>query len=750
MHLRLALAAALVAGLAVPLTSHAALGPLPDPTVAAARDTEAVVMHGSDFPGWAAPGNVTAKLPATDLSCIEPAGMDCAHNHYATPEVDTGAAAGSGPDVTRITGWRWNGRGFVEVPFQVDEVFTRYLDNSASGFAVYSGEDQHTTYAFDREGFRWTRGTCVAQPDSPVAKDPVPGLDTDDELAFMAADTGGRAPSTALRPHGTTAVQEVSVLDPLTQRTGYLYVMLGRKASFTAANGYVHYQRDPDADRFAKSQSSYSDYGNAAVGPYCDAAGNVIGTARRRPLDTATVSTDRYRYRYDGRWLMTDVRISPDGGQTYGPDLVDRWKARAFQQDAESETPCCGYEEEDTNWGGSSTLLGERVGPVRAIRETWGADSGTNVVRRETFYRDEMTMKTWLRVHVIPPLDGIYAQWDYNAGRMTTFRSSYQPGGVPIDGRNDEAFGNLDDPCNGKYDANGTGDLTQTYRSTYRALGVCALSPYHQSVDLADPTFGGPQAALQWGETSGPWGTVVDRYTVAARDLTPGGAVQSLAAEPYYRDDSCFDDATGTNPGPRLRLRAAGEPTVAADGTPRRCWTPADGTAESDHFYQGDIGTHGVHLLFLVDSDNARQTVPLDEIVVEQRQVFLPGDPGNVGEQYGRSLEKPLVARAASATFAEAPLATSLAWTGDTATGPGNVVRLAARLVDENGTPVAGAVVQLSLDGAGAPATTGADGEAARTVRVTGPPHAHQARAVYQGDAGHAGSSVDQSVADRR
>ena len=169
-------------------------------------------------------------------------------------------------------------------------------------------------------------------------------------------------------------------------------------------------------------------------------------------------------------------------------------------------------------------------------------------------------------------------------------------------------------------------------------------SPYHQSIDFADPTFGGLNAALQWGQTSGPWGTIVDRYSAGARDLTPGGAAQSIAAQPYYRDDSCFDDATGTNPGPRLHLRGAGEPTLLPDGTPRTCWKPSDGPVESDRFFQGDIGTHGVHLLFLVDSDNARQTVPLDEIVVDQRQVFLPGDPGNVGEQYGRSFEKPLIA----------------------------------------------------------------------------------------------------------
>jgi hypothetical protein len=61
-------------------------------------------------------------------------------------------------------------------------------------------------------------------------------------------------------------------------------------------------------------------------------------------------------------------------------------------------------------------------------------------------------------------------------------------------------------------------------------------------------------------------------------------------------------------------------------------------------YYQGSIGTHGLHLLFLAESDNARLTVPVDEIVSDWRMVMLPGDPGNVGERYGRSFEKPLVA----------------------------------------------------------------------------------------------------------
>jgi hypothetical protein len=548
--------------------------------------------------------------------------------------------------VDELHGFRWDGKRFEPVPFQVDERFTRYLNNTASGFAVYSGEDRHTTYAFDREGWRWygedPSDPCQAVPVGEVTTDPVEGLDHDDELAFMARDAGAQAPAGAELPKGATAAKEVRVVDPATQQVRFLYVVRGDVKD--KAKPYVRYERDANADTYEKSESSYDNYGNARRGTVCDADGDVVGTnERRRPRDTATVTTPRYEYRYDGRWLMTRIGISPKDDWRYGPDLVDRWKARAFQQDPSSETPCCGYEEEDTNWGGSSTLLGERVGPVRVIRETWGADSGTNVIRRETFYRDSVDQRTYLRVHPIPPLDGIYAQWDFNADTMRTFRSATKPEGVKIDGVNDEAFGNLDDPCNARYDANSTSDVDQQYRSIYKTVGLCELSPYHQSVDVADPTFSSANASLSWTQTSGPHGTIVDRISTVPRETTPGGAVQQLAAVPYYRDDACFDDGTGTDPGPRIRLRQAEEELRTASGADRRCWTPADGKPSGDDtFFQGSIGTHGLHLLLLGESDNARLQVPVTEIVSDWRMVMLPGDPGNVGERYGRSFEQPL------------------------------------------------------------------------------------------------------------
>lgn len=717
--------------------------PVVDPTVPAVRAVDPVVLTGAHFGDWAVPENVTAKAPLTDLLDCQSFDEQCEHNTYREPDVDSSdVVAPEGADVSTLSGWRWDPEQarFVEVPFQVDQVFTRYLSNMASGFSVYSGEDQHTTYAFQREGFRYTASDpsnpCLAVPDSETATDPIRGLDSNDEVVFMARDAGPQAPADALRPHGTSAVKAVTVVDPLTQATSYLYVMQGRTPSYTAENGYVRYTRDASADTFEFSESSYDNYGNAATGPYCDDEGSVVTKAdgtpdiqRRRPRDTATIETDRYRYRYDGRWLMTDVRVKEDGASEYGPDLVDRWKARAFQQDAESETPCCGYEEEDTNWGGSSTLLGELSGPVRTVRETWGADSGTNVIRRETFYRDDMVMKTWLRVHVIPPLDGIYAQWDYNAGVMTDYYNPNVTNGVPIDGSNDEVLGNFDDPCNAKYDANDTGEVTQTYRDLYVMTGACDWFPYHQSFDVSDPTMSKPGVMLDWSLTAGPAGSIVDRYYVEPTSNTAGGLAQGAVAVPYYRDDSCFDDATGTNPGPRLKLRSPGEPTTdPATGQPRRCWTPADGVVDNDTaFFQGDIGAHGVHILFLVDSDNARQTVPVNEIVSSHRQVFLPGHrDASAGEEYGRGFEKPLVATATDASFAEAPpeppakATTVLDYDGDTMAGPRKAVQLAATLTTADGSPVTGAPVVFTFGSDGpVTATTGDDGRA--VVQATYP-----------------------------
>ena len=230
-----------------------------------------------------------------------------------------------GEPIDRLLGYRWTGERFEQIPFQVDEVFTRHLSNNASGFSFYSGRDRHVSYAFDREGWRWIDShpddACRAWPASEIARDPVRGLDTDDELVFMARDLGPRAPGTTERPHGIDEIVEVVVPDPLNGTVRYAYVALaaedGPGPAFDATNGYVRYERDAHADVFLFSQSSYSNYGNAPHGPWFDPSTGVCheeedSWRQRRPGDHATVSTPRYRFRYDGRWLMTEVRVSHD------------------------------------------------------------------------------------------------------------------------------------------------------------------------------------------------------------------------------------------------------------------------------------------------------------------------------------------------------------------------------------------------------------------------------------------------------
>lgn len=714
-------------GLAGALTGLVATGlpataQVPDPveilTTAPAREAEPVVLTGRDFPGWAVAQDVEVHPGSVEgARCLagqeEPAfaGPDsCSHNRYEEPLVSTQDAAGlEGIPVDRLVGYRYDAdtNQMLEVPLQVDEMFQRHLSNNNSGFGVYSETDSHTSYAFEREGFRFLDSApgdpclAVARDGIVTTADPVVGLDTDDEIVFMARDAGPVAPAAALEAvKGIEQWRHVTVNDPVYGASTHLYVGLGAddgaRPSFDATNGYVRYARDADADTFRFSESSYDNYGATEHGPWMDDAG-VCHSAedewlQHRPGDAATITTPRYRFRYDGRWLMTDIRISADedGDWTYGVDLVDQWKARAFQQRPSGQTPCCGYEEEVNNWGGSSILMGELTGPVRVIRETWGADSCTNCVRREIFYRDEVRLGLFLRVHVIPPVDGIYAQWDYNPMAVTTYYNPWVPEGVAIDGRDDEAFGNAYvhvGPDGVRYDDPGTnGLLGGPIEVGDPAEGTCGAPPVpglpayggwgddplctYNDIDSPDPTFSGPSALLNWEQVAGPSGAIVTRWTL--KQATAGSA-QTASAVPYYRDDACFDDGTGTSPGPHLRSRgvesdedntsqwhrtdAAGRPERTASGEvnwlPRECWDvekmsdPAYAAALRDtprRFLQGSIGTHGIHIELIADSDNAHTTLPLTEIDTEQRMVMLPPTLENVGETWGRAFEKPLVA----------------------------------------------------------------------------------------------------------
>jgi len=292
----------------------------------------------------------------------------------------------------------------------------------------------------------------------------------------------------------------------------------------------------------------------------------------------------------------------------YGPDLIDRWKGRAFQQNPDSTISLVGFEDEQVNWEANSALLGERAGPVRAIREIWGADSGTNVTNTESFYRDEITYHYHVRVHPIPP-DGLYTSWDYNAHVVSKYYDIIKPDGVDIDGVNDDT-GNVD--------------------------GVFGMPAYF---DAPDPTFNAPSAVLNWEEVSGAGdnGTLV--YIVEIKGAT---TAENPAVVPYYRDDACLDDGTGDNPVPRpWPGETSTDPRVQAGYSAENGGTPyAQLTCEQK---QGVWGAHGIHYFFSNDTDNAASPEVLTEIDAQQWQFTVPtAAPTNVGQQYGNVVITPL------------------------------------------------------------------------------------------------------------
>ena len=613
----------------------------------AARAVEPVVLTGAQIRDWSGPAAETVCEPypsGTSFAQSFTGGRD-AHNGTDVPTPAVGVP------VDEIVAFRWDGVQFVEIPVQVDQRYYYCLSNPPSGFSMYSGTDKELTYAWDVEAWMKIAGTCAAAylPGFGPKADPVATLDDDDEIVFMASDAGPQAPAgaLALAPPGTSDPRGVSIVDPLDHGTRFVYLF--RRAggsSFNTSNGYVRYLRDPDADEWIdkcsfrddspeKLGTSNTGYGPNLSGTVCRTVAGAPGGCPAVPDGTARPSTDRfvrdgvkvdtdtYAWRASGRWMLRTLQIAKPGQPgVYGPDLIDRWKGRAFQQSPDSTISLVGFEDEQVNWEANAALLGERAGPVRAIRESWGADSGTNVTKTETFYRDAITYRYHVRVHPIPP-DGLYTSWDYNAGVAVKYYNRIKPDGVDIDGVNDDT-GNVD--------------------------GVFGNPAYF---DAPDPTFNVPSAVLNWEQVSGAsdYGSLV--YIVEIKGAT---TAVNPAVVPYYRDDSCLDDGTGDAPVARpWPGEASSDPRVmdgycAAAGKPAGCHVcrsatdpgPCDVDCKLGET-QGAYASHGIHYFFSGDTDNAASPEVLTEIDAQQWQFAVPtSQPANVGEPYGNVVVAPL------------------------------------------------------------------------------------------------------------
>ena len=386
--------------------------------------------------------------------------------------------------------------------------------------------------------------------------------------------------------------QELALADPLDPRRRATCTSSGSPAaSFDAANGYVAYARDANADEYI-DRNSFPRRRPRAARPRATPATGRTSRARSacrypasrlagldRPLPA------RRRDRHDRHVPVVGERpldgpraARRQAGQpgVYGPDLIDRWKGRAFQQSPDSTISLVGFEDEQVNWEANSSLLGERVGPVRALRETWGADSGTNVTKLETLLprRDRLPVpRPRAPDPARRPLHVVGLQ---RRRRRHVLQHPASPTASPS-----------------------TASTTTSATSTASAAARVLRLP---RPDL-QPAAGVPQ----WEEVSGAGTTGSLVYVVELKGAT---TLVNPAVVPYYRDDKCLDDGTGDDPVQRpwpgeastdLRVRNgyAGGRTAARRTTPSTC-----------DQRQGALGLHGIHYLVTGDTDNAAARDP--------------------------------------------------------------------------------------------------------------------------------------------
>ena len=188
--------------------------PVVNPTVPPDRTVEPVVMTRRGLPGHRRPAerdregavHRPRRLPRPGATPTT-APTTSTRRRRSIPAASRTSSRSRACTPNQLLGYRWDPRArhgagaFVQIPFQVDKVFTRYLENDASGFAIYSGADQQTTYQWQNEGFRAypdPKDPCHALY-QPPAKDPIPYFDTNDEVSFMYSDSGPQAPRSAAR-----------------------------------------------------------------------------------------------------------------------------------------------------------------------------------------------------------------------------------------------------------------------------------------------------------------------------------------------------------------------------------------------------------------------------------------------------------------------------------------------------------------------------------------------------------------------
>ncbi|MFC1806598.1 hypothetical protein ACFL09_06435 [Planctomycetota bacterium] len=371
----------------------------------------------------------------------------------ATPVVLSGKALlglrGCRPG--EVVAFRYAGR-WQQIPVQVDErAVVEYAD-------IYNR--QHLKQPCF-QNLVYTDAQTFTGPD------PDASLDDDDEVAFMARDSGER-PGRWSDPTGVVAGSgvEVELTDPPTGVKSYVYLF--RSAGTldpSAGKRYVRYE-------FRLKSGDYRKSYKLARGP--------------NPEDS-TVETAAYTRHFSDRWISDSLAIKAPLGS--GVDILDMHK-KLFAPGVPARSV-------KTFCAGEGAFITNKSGPVRAIRSVMGCNSGPLTQETLLFYDRREDCHIFLRVHPIP---GVINFIDYSAAaRGMRYHNNLNPDGVPIDGQADamQAGRPSWEMVRGKQ-----GTLVTLHRLLTNLPGQTPVTYYLDAESPLIPQISGDRHAYA---SSGPW-----------------------------------------------------------------------------------------------------------------------------------------------------------------------------------------------------------------------------------------------------
>jgi hypothetical protein len=306
---------------------------------------------------------------------------------------------GAAPD--SLVAFRYEG-GWTQIPVQVDERDVRsygeiydFLDHwSLVGDPDVDGDE---LYPYLEEFY--------TDPDTYMGPDTDPMLDDNDEVVFMARDTGSIASAIADPPGVIAGLRaEVRASDPLDGTTGYVYL-------FQSAGGL-----DPSAGQ------SYVDYQfELQSGAYLDTF-SLLGVN----LELSTVSSQYYERTFTQRVLSEVLRITAPGAS--GVDILDRFKVRI-----ERNSELCVSNDSEA-YEDEGAFVANKSGPVRGIRSHLGGGSGPAIQVVHLFYEQREDVVQYWRVHG-GGLRNVLNLVDYDPAAIgMTYFNNNNLAGVIVDG----------------------------------------------------------------------------------------------------------------------------------------------------------------------------------------------------------------------------------------------------------------------------------------------------------------------------